>query len=68
MAHIAGTVASVRYFTRAVVNPKKGEQYHMALMEIPEQFNIVLYMLDRHLLEGRGDRPAIYSKDGITKK
>ena len=37
----------------------------MELIDIPEQFNIVSHMLDRHLLEGRGDRPAIYFKDQV---
>lgn len=37
----------------------------MEFMEIPEQFNIVSYMLDRHIKEGRGDRPAIYYKDQV---
>ncbi|MCK5836645.1 MAG: benzoate-CoA ligase family protein [Desulfobacula sp.] len=35
----------------------------MASFEIPDQFNIASYMLDRHIKEGRGNRPAIYYKD-----
>lgn len=37
----------------------------MRLMEIPDQFNIATYMLDRHIEEGRGDRPAIYYNDQV---
>lgn len=37
----------------------------MEPIEIPDQFNIVTYMLDRHLLAGRGNCPAIYYKDQV---
>ncbi|NMB41433.1 MAG: hypothetical protein GX996_05800, partial [Firmicutes bacterium] len=31
--------------------------------EVPEEFNLGDYLLDRHLREGRSDRIAIYYKD-----
>lgn len=38
----------------------------MNFRDIPDQFNIATYMLDRHIEEGRGDRPAIYYKDQVV--
>lgn len=37
----------------------------MKLTEIPDQFNIASYMLDRHIEEGRGHRAAIYFQDQV---
>ncbi len=37
----------------------------MAFKEIPNQFNIASFMLDRHLEEGRGHRAAIYYEDQV---
>jgi benzoate-CoA ligase family protein len=34
-----------------------------AYHEVPEQFNIVELLVDRHLREGRGERPAIVTPD-----
>ena len=33
--------------------------------EIPDEFNLGDYLLDRHLREGRGDKAAIYYKDQV---
>jgi benzoate-CoA ligase family protein len=38
----------------------------MELKEIPNQFNIVSFMLDRHIAEGRGHRAAIYYQDQVV--
>lgn len=39
----------------------------MELINIPEEFNIAVYMLDRHLAEGRGDKVAVfYEEQQIT--
>jgi len=35
----------------------------LAHEQVPEQFNIVLLLIDRHVVEGRGDRPAILTPD-----
>ena len=39
----------------------------MALIDIPDQFNIASFMLDRHIVEGRGHRVAIYYKDNMMR-
>src|SRR4051812_22282653 len=31
--------------------------------QVPERFNLATMLVDRHVAEGRGDRPAIYSDD-----
>ena len=33
--------------------------------EIPDEFNLGDYLLDRHIREGRGDKAAIYYKDEV---
>ncbi len=38
----------------------------MAFKEIPDQFNIASFMLDRHMEEGRGHRAAIYFQDQVV--
>lgn len=35
----------------------------LRMPEVPEEFNITSYLLDRHLEEGRGDRICIYYED-----
>ncbi|MCL6447788.1 MAG: benzoate-CoA ligase family protein [Armatimonadetes bacterium] len=39
----------------------------MELVHIPDEFNIAVYLLDRHLTEGRGDKVAVfYENRAIT--
>ena len=35
-------------------------------MDNPEAFNLASYLVDRHVLEGRGDRIALVTPQGRT--
>ncbi|AGL03269.1 benzoate-CoA ligase family protein [Desulfoscipio gibsoniae] len=37
----------------------------MELTNIPDEFNIASYLLDRHLIEGRGNKVAVYYEDRV---
>jgi benzoate-CoA ligase len=43
-----------------------GAAWPIAYDEVPERFNIVPLLVDRHLAEGRGGRPAIVTPDRVV--
>ena len=61
MAHAASYTAHVDTFARDHLPPREAQPeflFDLPELRFPERLNCATELLDRHVKEGRGDRPA----------